>query len=585
MKNTIVIILVTLATAFCACSRQQKSASLNEQPLATLLDTLDAAIAHYSDYTDAKERHIKDLRRQLEQKHQPAARYAVQSLLYDAYHVYDADSAMAICNRQIDIAQSLGNADWEAEWAIKRSFILAATGLLEDAERALEDVEARSASLPQTLRTELYRQKIYIYSHMRQFVGNAGEDNPSLLAKNEAADVMQQNYNDSILMTVEKTDPLYLWQMAWGPDGQKVKPQLERALGEAKLDSRYDAMSAYSLAHICDLEGNDEERLRALVMSAIADVRCCNHDIASLEELALLLFERGDIERPYVYVNYCLSRDLAFHNRVRIISTGSIFGDIHKANVEQQHKQRRWIMVGFGLLVALSVVLVLVVIQLIVRVRRSRKGERALALANHQHEQTNQQLQSVNQQLQEMVEKFDKANVDLQGLNAQLSDANEELRVTNYLKEETVGMTFTLCSNYISKIEEQRMILGRLLKTNQHELLRKHLETPQSNAMLKDFFQHFDALFLGIYPTFVDDFNALLRPEERIQPRDPKGLNTELRIYALVRLGINDSVKIADFLHCSPQTVYNHRLRVRNKSDIPNNEFAAAVQRLGKASR
>ena len=127
-------------------------------------------------------------------------------------------------------------------------------------------------------------------------------------------------------------------------------------------------------------------------------------------------------------------------------------------------------------------------------------------------------------------------------------------------------------------------MLARLLKTHQQELLRKQLETPQSSAMVKEFFCHFDQLFLNIYPDFIEDFNALLRPDERITPKEGDLLNTELRIYALVRLGINDSVKIAEFLHCSPQTVYNHRLRVRNKSDIPNSEFAATVQRLGKAS-
>lgn len=585
MKNILIALLLIVVTAFCACTRQQKSTALGDQPLSTLLDTLDAAIDNYATNADIKERQINALRRQLDQKQQPADRYAVQTLLYDAYHVYNADSAMAICNRQLDIATRLGNDDWVAEWTIKRSFMLAATGLLEDADRALESIAGRSSTLPPALRTEYYRQKIYIYSHMRQYVGEDNEADPSLRAMREFALAKQQLYNDSVLMTVEKTDPLYLWQMAWGPDCSQVKTQIENALAESKLDSRHDAMNAYSLAHIYDVEGNSDEHLRALVKSAIADVRCCNHDVASLEELALILFKRGEIERPYVYINYCLSRDLAFHNRVRIVSTGAIFSDIHHASVGRQRWQHRWLMVGLGLLIALSVILVIVVIQLIVRVRRSRKGERDLAEANRQHALANVELQDVNRQLQEMVEKFDRANNELQALNARLSDANEELRVTSYLKEETVGMAFTLCSNYISKIEEQRMILSRMLKTNQHELLRKHLETPQSNAMLKDFFQHFDVLFLNIYPTFVDDFNALLRPEESIHPRDSKGLNTELRIYALVRLGINDSVKIADFLHCSPQTVYNHRLRVRNKSDIPNSEFAAAVQRLGKASR
>lgn len=573
---------LVLSVVFLACSG---SNSGNQRALTfdALIDSLDDAIAHYDRYVQQQENHIYELRRQLGQKQQPTDRYALQSLLYDAYHVYNADSALAICDRQLAIAEQMGNDEWKDEWHIKRSFILAATGLLEDASEELTPLDGRSHLLPLATRTEYFRQKIYIYSHMQQYVGNAAGNNSMAISKNETADVQQQLYNDSILLIVPKTDPLYLWQMAWGPNGEQVKPQLEKALNEGSLNSRHDAMNAYSLAHIYDLEGNDDMRLRALVKSAIADVRCCNHDVASLEELARILYERGDLSRSYTYINYCLGRDLAFHNRVRIVTTGETFNQIHQASMARQRSQRQWIAVGLALLAALALLLALVIIQLVIRVRRSRRSEKALAEANHQQQLSVAELQSVNGQLQKAMADGDRANAELTEQRQRLSEAVSDLRESNYIKEETVGLAFTLCSKYISHIDEERTTLARLLKTNRHEMLRKHLDTPQSSAMLKDFFRHFDELFLNIYPTFVEDFNALLRPDERITPRDPKGLNTELRIYALVRLGINDSVKIAEFLHCSPQTVYNNRLRVRNKSDIPKSEFAAAVQRLGKA--
>lgn len=565
-----------------SCSKDDANHS-KSQTFEALLDTLDDAIAHYDRYAQQQDNRIFELRRQLAQKQQPTDRYALQSLLYDAYHVYDADSALAICDRQLTIARQMHNGEWEDEWHIKRSFILAATGLLEDANEELAPLEGRSHLLPLATRTEYFRQKIYIYSHMQQYVGSAADSNSKALARNETADVQQQLYNDSILLIVANTDPLYLWQMAWGPHGEEVKPQLEKALAEGKLNSRHDAMNAYSLAHIYDLEGNDTERMCALVKSAIADVRCCNHDVASLEELARIIYDRGDLSRSYSYINYCLGRDLAFHNRVRIVTTGETFNRIHQASMEREHSQRRWIAVGLVLLAALSVLLALVVIQLIARIRRSHRSEKALAEANHQQELAVAELQNVNSQLQQTMAEVDRANAELKDQRQRLSEAVGDLRESNYVKEETVGLAFTLSSKYITHIEEERTTLSRLFKTNRLDMIRKHLDTPQSSVMLKDFFRHFDELFLNIYPTFVDDFNALLRPDERIMPRDPKGLNTELRIYALVRLGINDSVKIAEFLHCSPQTVYNNRLRVRNKSDIPNSDFAAAVQRLGKA--
>ena len=577
-KMRTIILLVTLCCGWIACAPTASAQNLKE-----LLKTLDDAIDAYPTYAAAKDERIAALRRQLTQKQQPADIYAVQTLLYDEYYVYDADSAMAICNRQLAIAEQLKNEDWKAEWHIKRSFMLAATGLLEDADAELRPVEGRSHRLPLPVRTEYFRQKIYVYSHMQQYLGSAAAGNPTAMARNENADQLQQLYNDSILLIVAKNDPLYLWQMAWGPDGAKVKTQLEKALSEGALDNRYDAMNAYSLAHIYDVEGNEDECLKALAKSAIADIRCCNHDVASLEELARHLFERGDISRPYKYINYCLGNDLAFHNRVRIVTTGQTFGEIHNASVEYQKRQRMWIIVSLVLLLLISIALAITIIQLVVRIRRGRQEEIALAKANVLQERANAELQRMNCQLQETMGKVDSANAALQNVNARLSEAVADLRESTYVKEETIGMVFTLCSSYITRMEEQRKTFARMLKTNQHDLLRKQLETSQSSAQIKEFFQRFDQLFLNIYPNFIEDFNSLLRPDERIVPKEGDLLNTELRIYALVRLGINDSVKIADFLHCSPQTVYNYRLRVRNKSDIPNADFASCVMRLGKA--
>ena len=110
-----------------------------------------------------------------------------------------------------------------------------------------------------------------------------------------------------------------------------------------------------------------------------------------------------------------------------------------------------------------------------------------------------------------------------------------------------------------------------------------HLSVTPANLLNHaKYYKNFDAIFLHVYPSFVSDFNELLLPEERIVLKEGELLNTELRIYALVRLGINDSVKIAELLHCSPQTVYNNRLKVRNKASVPKEQFAETVRLLGK---
>ena len=175
------------------------------------------------------------------------------------------------------------------------------------------------------------------------------------------------------------------------------------------------------------------------------------------------------------------------------------------------------------------------------------------------------------------------ANESLKKLNEELNSINQELKESNYVKEEYIGYIFTICSSYISKLESFRKNIHVKAMAKKFKEIEDY--TSKADMMkeeLRDFYKSFDTIFLHIYPDFIKDFNALLQPDKQIMPKEGELLNTELRIYALVRLGITDSVKIADFLHCSPQTVYNNRFRVRNKALIPREAFAETVRTLGK---
>jgi DNA-binding NarL/FixJ family response regulator len=157
-----------------------------------------------------------------------------------------------------------------------------------------------------------------------------------------------------------------------------------------------------------------------------------------------------------------------------------------------------------------------------------------------------------------------------------------ELSQTNLAKEKYIADVFAICSNYISKIDDFRKDIYRKLLAGQYDELRNLTKTPElSQAEIKELHRTFDKIFLGIYPDFVHDFNTLLRPEEQIELHKGDLLNTELRIYALVRLGLTDSTAIAKFLHCSVQTVYNTRQRTRAKAIDSTQKFAERVRNLG----
>ena len=179
-------------------------------------------------------------------------------------------------------------------------------------------------------------------------------------------------------------------------------------------------------------------------------------------------------------------------------------------------------------------------------------------------------------------EELSQANVRLTQLNDELNDKNAQLSDSNDLKEQYIARFFDLCSLYIDKMDSYRKTLNRLAQNRQFDELFKRLKsTSMMENELDELYKNFDAIFLNLYPTFVADFNSLLIPEERIALRPGDLLNKELRIYALLRMGITDSAKIASFLRCSLSTVYNYRTKMRNKAALSREKFEKMVSEIG----
>jgi hypothetical protein len=172
---------------------------------------------------------------------------------------------------------------------------------------------------------------------------------------------------------------------------------------------------------------------------------------------------------------------------------------------------------------------------------------------------------------------------ELSAVNAQLKSLNKQLAEADHVKEVYIGYVFTICSSYINKLENFRLTVHKKLRVRQYDDAICITEsTNLFTQEIKEFFQSFDAIFLGNFPRFIEDFNALLREEERIYPKGSEFLTPELRVFALMRLGINDSGKIAKMLHYSPQTVYNYKLKVKNKALSSKEDFYTSIQKIGR---
>ena len=544
-----------------------------EKEIPQLLATLDSILVQTGELASQKELKIAQLKKKLSNAANFEEEFWINKMLYDESFVFNADSAMKYVDRNIQIATELKKKDWQDEWLINRSFMFAATGLLKEAGEVLEKVD--STSLSDGLKLSYYYQRSYLYSHLGQYMGDQKQVNNKYYNEFE-------NANKHMLVLVRPKDPLYWWCVA---SCNELSPEdslfsaLENVVLSSHHNTRLDAMNAYGLSNMYKRIGDKEKTMIYLIYSAMADLRVCNRDIASLQELSSLLYDAGDIDRAYAYMNYCLKAALLYPNRVRIINISTELDKIY-ANYQQRDIRWRNSLQNYLYVVTFfSIILVLALIGLYRQTKKLRKSRTELDSANH----------SLNQhvvELSQMHKQLALANQELQNLNELLRSANQKLQESNDVKEEYIGYVFSICSNYISKLDEYRKNINRKLKTGQFEEARQLTDNSSlTQNELKDFYANFDAIFLRVYPDFVADLNSLLRPEEQILLKDASELNTEVRIYVLVRLGINDSVKIADFLHCSPQTVYNHRLRMRNKAIIPKDKFAEAVRLLGRGGK
>ncbi len=557
------------------------------------LQQLDEALQTREEFIDQRREMLDHLCARRATLHDPEDLYYHNRQIYDESFTFDSELAMEVVESNLAYARQTKDADRILEWKIKRSFLLSSTGLLMESREELEGLNGMAMS--HDLQLQYYNQMQYLYSHLWQYTW-AGPMKDEYQA-------MNQVYNDSIHLILREGDPDYEWFKAWSDIQSDSLPVLAETLRQhavtLQMTTRSDAMVAYVLARMYETLGDRDKHIYFMAQSAMADIRSANQDIASLEELAGILYDIYDTEysnnnsvlalesdqliaRAYNYINVCLKTTQRYNNRVRTVSIARVLDQILQAYLQRDVHQRtrlQYSLVTVSLLLLLLVGGVVLIWRQKQRLGRSREQ---LATSNQELEQNRQSLAEANRQLQQANEQLQQAMQQLrQSIDSQ-AEANQRLRESDLVKEEYIGYLFAICSSYISKLDDFRKNINRKAKVKLYdEVLQMTEKSTMVQDELREFYHNFDAIFLHLYPDFVSQFNELLQPDERIEPKKGDLLNTDLRIYALVRLGINDSVKIAELLHCSPQTIYNNRLKIRSKALVPKEDFVRLVQHLG----
>lgn len=518
------------------------------QNIDSLLRVLDGAVANRDGYRDKKEAALAALKVRLANAPDALGRYALCDSLMSRYLSYNTDSALHYAQQKHALAVTLEQQTLLAETQLNLAHVLSTSGSYKESLDRLASIDAQR--LPPPL-------KKYFY-HVNRTVYGAMADYTPVPSDRERYQQLTSLYCDSILLLADPATREYTISKADQLIARAHYPQavelLQAAYPAVPAHSHDKAIIAYLLYDAHWRNGQTKSAMHYLAQSAIADLQQAVKEYISLWQLAALLFEQGDIDRAYNYLT-CSLEDATFSNaRLRTLKISQIYPLIDKAyqaKLHEQHRRVRWLL---GVSSVLSLLLVVAVVLVSMQIRRLSAARRQLSSANGQ----------------------------LAATNAQLSQTNLMLSEAGMIKETYIGRYMDLCSAYIEKMDDYRRMLNKMALAGKIDDLFQSIKSTQFiDNELREFYANFDDSFLRLFPSFVDDFNALLHANEKVSPKPGERLNTELRIFALIRLGITDSEKIAHFLRYSLTTIYNYRTKVRNKAAGPRSDFEAKVMQIG----
>lgn len=532
--------------------------ALADTTLDSLCCVLDDAIDHADDYVAHRQQRIGLLERRLQQVKDVKVRYQLCFSLYEEYTALSVERACHYLNECIALAEKAGDQLRADKCRARLAIFLAGTGYYDEGQRYIQNID--ESRLDDEGKRYYYQAKYRLNGELAFYSCMAGT---KTFYGNEC-----DRYKKLMYAYLPKDDDMYyqtrmldLFNDKQYAEALKVNDQW---MSRTKRTDRTFALVAL-YRYLCYIYlNNQDEKMRWAAEAAIADVQQGVKDQGALWELANQLMLKGDVERAYRYVSFLSDCANSFGSRQRSWQTGPLLSDLaekYKRKSEQNFHHLLWA------IAAVSVFFICALLLLFYSNRQRAKLRQARNLLA----KSNRQLHAVNTQLQQ--------------LNGQLKEANAHLMDSNHVKEEYVGRFMSLCSSNIDEQEKLRHTVGRLLKARDFDRL-KALSNDQTGKeqALETFYAEFDHAFLHLFPTFVDDFNTLLKPEAQIIPTDKEQLTTALRIFALVRLGIDDSSKIASFLHYSVNTIYNYRAKVKNGANVNREEFETKVRNIGMAT-
>lgn len=531
MKRTFTIIILLTSYLFANADIQ------------ALYQKLDSVIAKREQYTQDKEQKIDMIKKSARVVTDKITLMKLYNEIYNEYNHFRFDSAMTYAKKGLELAIKEKNDYYYYLNTIHEAMLLATGGLYSEAKANLDQLT--ESKMDSTLLFEYNLAQYWLYTYWSDYSNDS-----------EYRTVYWENKIKYLKRTVPlakkyPNDYNYLmgeYFMYIVGDGHKSLPYYNKVIENEPYNSRLYSTACFAISCIYAALGDEEKHEEYLIRNVITDVVTPVKENLSFQELAMLLFRKGgdsQLKRAEQYIQLSMEDAKFYNNRLRIIDNANKLPAIiskYKEMMKEQNDKLRssltWtIILLLGLIISLTFII------------RQNK-----LLSKHRRK-----IAESNRQLTEL-------NDELSLLNSGLKQSNSKMQATNVKREALAKLYIDLCSKYIERLSKYQKLVCRKIKANQvNDLLSTMTSSRLSDEDAATFMHNFDKAFLDQYPTFITEFNSLLQPEHAIKTKN-NTLTTELRIFALVRLGVKESSEIANLLFYTPRTIYNYRSMTKNKA-------------------
>ena len=527
MRILLWCLMVLMPMVASAATHQEKAETVDEEQL---FRRLDSYIAQRDKFAEKKELRLKKLKKEVSQTSDLRQHLLLYNQIYREYYTYRYDSAMTYARRGWELAEQLHDAYYIDLNKINRAAVLSTGGFYSQAEDLM--LSMSPAEISPKLVQYYYYTLTWVYNYWEAFCENS-EFKDGLQAKKKAF------LGKTIANVGNKKTALYYYlcgemQYLKHHTDKNVLGCYKKALAASPLNSRVHASAAYCVARYY----RDAERMdlyeKFLVEAAISDQVCPLKENLALQELSTYLYNKDKkyAKRVTKYI-YCSMEDAQFYNnRLRMVEISRILPLITETNHETEVRQNRIITASLVFVSILSL------------------GFLGMAFFAFK-----------------MNKRLAKSRREVKSQNQLLEELNTKLLNTNKRRETYLRLFMDISAVYIKKLDDYRKLVSRKIKARQTaDLLTAINSYKLAEEEAANFYIRFDKAFIELYPNFVDEFNQLLLPDKQVVLPAPSSLTKELRIYALMRLGITDGQELATLLFYSTQTIYNYKSAIRKRA-------------------